>query len=36
MGFPCKGETATIKATIKDHGVRNGVKQTLIQRPKVV
>jgi hypothetical protein len=36
IGFPCKGETATIKATIKDHGVRNGVKQTLIQRPKVV
>jgi hypothetical protein len=36
IGFPCKGETAIIKATIKDHGVRNGVKQTLIQRPKVV
>ena len=36
IGFPCKGETATIKATIKDHGVRNGVKQTVIQRPKLV
>jgi len=35
-GFPCKGETATIKATIKELGVRNGVKQTVIQRPKVV
>jgi hypothetical protein len=35
-GFPCKGETATIKATIKDHGVRNSVKQTVIQRPKLV
>jgi len=36
IGFPNKGETATIKATIKEHGVRNGVKQTVIQRPKVV
>lgn len=35
-GFPCKGETATIKATIKDHGVRDGIKQTIIQRPKVL
>jgi hypothetical protein len=34
-GFPEKGETATITATVKDHGVRNGVKQTVIQRPKV-
>jgi hypothetical protein len=35
-GFPQKGETATIIATVKEHGVRNGVKQTVIQRPKVV
>ena len=35
-GFPDKGETATITATVKDHGVRNGVKQTVIQRPKVI
>ncbi|CAB4161249.1 hypothetical protein UFOVP764_40 [uncultured Caudovirales phage] len=35
-GFPVKGETATIKATIKEHGVRDGVKQTVIQRPKVI
>jgi hypothetical protein len=36
IDFPNKGETATIKATIKELGVRNGVKQTVIQRPKVV
>ena len=35
-GFPEKNETATITATVKDHGVRNGVKQTIIQRPKAV
>ena len=35
-GFPDKDETATVIATVKDHGVRNGVKQTVIQRPKVV
>lgn len=35
-GFPNKGETATVKATIKEHGVRNGVKQTVIQRPKTI
>jgi len=35
-GFPDKGETATITATIKEHGVRNGVKQTVIQRPKII
>lgn len=34
--FPCKGETATVTATIKEHGVRDGVKQTIIQRPKVL
>jgi hypothetical protein len=32
--FPNKGETATITATVKEHGVRDGVKQTIIQRPK--
>lgn len=36
IGFPCKGETATIRATIKEHGVRDGVKQTVIQRPKAI
>lgn len=35
-GFPNKDETATITATVKEHGVRNGVKQTVIQRPKLV
>jgi hypothetical protein len=35
QGFPSKGETATVTATVKEHGVRNGVKQTVIQRPKV-
>ncbi len=34
--FPLKGETATVVATVKEHGVRNNVKQTVIQRPKVV
>jgi hypothetical protein len=29
-----KGDTLTITATIKEHGVREGVKQTIIQRPK--
>jgi hypothetical protein len=33
--FSNKGETALVTATIKDHGVREGVKQTIIQRPKV-
>jgi len=31
-----EGQTVTIKTSIKEHGVRNGVKQTLIQRPKAV
>lgn len=31
---PNKGETATVTATVKEHGVREGVKQTVIQRPK--
>lgn len=34
--FPVKGERATVIATVKEHGVREGVKQTVIQRPKVV
>jgi hypothetical protein len=33
--MPNKGETATVTATIKEHGVRDGVKQTVIQRPKI-
>lgn len=32
--MPNKGETATVVATVKEHGVRDGVKQTVIQRPK--
>ena len=32
--IPNKGETATVVATVKEHGVRDGVKQTVIQRPK--
>lgn len=35
-GFPLKGETAVVTATVKEHGVRDGVKQTIIQRPKKV
>ena len=31
-----KGDTLTITATVKDHGVRDGVKQTVIQRPKAI
>ena len=31
-----KGDTFTVVATIKEHGVREGVKQTVIQRPKAV
>jgi len=34
-GFPLKGETATIVATVKEHALREGVKQTIIQRPKL-
>jgi hypothetical protein len=34
--FPAKGHTATVTATVKEHGVRDGVKQTVIQRPKVL
>lgn len=31
-----KGETVTVTATVKEHGERNGTKQTIIQRPKAV
>lgn len=31
-----KGDTVTVKASIKEHTVYNGVKQTVIQRPKVL
>ena len=31
-----KGDSLTIVATVKEHGVREGVKQTVIQRPKKV
>jgi hypothetical protein len=31
-----KGDSLTITATVKEHGVREGVKQTIIQRPKAV
>jgi len=30
-----KGETNTIKATVKEHTVYNGIKQTVVQRPKL-
>lgn len=29
-----KGDTVSLKATIKEHGERDGVKQTIIARPK--
>jgi hypothetical protein len=32
--YTAEGDTITITATVKEHGVRNGVKQTVIQRPK--
>ena len=28
-----KGQTVTLKATVKDHGERDGEKQTVIARP---
>ena len=34
--LPAKGDTGTITATVKEHGVRDGVKQTIVQRPKIV
>ena len=30
-----KGDRLHIKATVKDHGIRDGVRQTIITRPKV-
>jgi hypothetical protein len=33
--MPGKGHTVTVTATVKEHGVREGVKQTVIQRPKL-
>lgn len=30
-----KGDSFTVTATVKEHGVREGVKQTIIQRPTV-
>lgn len=35
-GFPNAGETATVTATVSAHSEREGVKQTVIQRPKLV
>lgn len=32
--FPNIDETGTVVATVKEHGVREGVKQTVINRPK--
>ena len=29
-------KTITVKATVAEHGVRDGVKQTIIKRPKAV
>lgn len=34
--IPGRGETVTVKAAVKEHTVYNGVKQTVIQRPKVL
>ncbi len=31
-----KGETVKVKATVKEHGEREGVKQTIIARAKVL
>ena len=31
-----EGETIVVKATVKEHGERDGVKQTVIQRPKII
>lgn len=31
-----EGETLRVKATIKEHGDRNGVAQTIISRPKII
>jgi hypothetical protein len=29
-----KGDRVMLKATVKDHGEREGVKQTIVTRPK--
>lgn len=34
--IPGKGHTVNVTAIVKDHGVRDGVKQTVIQRPKAI
>lgn len=34
--FPREGETAKVQATVKFHNIREGVKQTIIMRPKIV
>lgn len=34
--MPEEGETATVKAAVKAHGERDGVAQTIIQRPKLI
>ena len=34
--IPGKGHTVNVVATVKEHGVRDGVKQTVIQRPKLI
>ena len=31
-----KGETTTIKASVKEHSEYKGVKQTAVQRPKII
>ena len=36
IDFPMKGETKTVRCTIKQHELRDGVKQTLIARPKTI
>lgn len=36
LGNVAEGSTVTITATVKAHGVRDGVKQTTIQRPKLI
>jgi len=34
--FPREGETAKVQATVKFHNLREGVKQTVIMRPKMI
>jgi hypothetical protein len=35
-GIGDKGDVVTVKATVKEHGVRDGEKQTIIARPIIV